>query len=77
HLDEETWRAFFTWNAIPGWRWRTRTSKSKYRAAVEFDLQVYDLLFPLMQMVPVERRIGAIIKDEYGLPIRYRSYADW
>lgn len=30
-----------------------------------------------MQMVPVERCIGVIIKDEYGLPIRYRSYADW
>ncbi|UFZ05597.1 hypothetical protein LQG66_04585 [Bradyrhizobium ontarionense] len=35
------------------------------------------ILFRLMQMVPVERCIGVIIKDEYGLPIRYRSYADW
>ena len=48
HIDNETWAGFFTWENIPGWRWRTRTSKSKYWAAVEFDLQIYDLLFPLL-----------------------------
>lgn len=77
HLEDETWRGFYTWEAIPGWRWRTRTSKSKYRAAVEFDLQIYDLLFPLLQMVPADQRQGAIVKGEHGLPIRYRSYAKW
>lgn len=74
HTDTETWAGFFTWEKIPGWRWRTRTSKSKYRAAVEFDLQIYDLLFPLLEQVPTEERAGAIIKGEYGLPIRYRTF---
>lgn len=74
HLDKETWSGFFTWEKIPGWRWRTRTSKSKYRAAVEFDLQIYDLLFPLLDQVPMEERTGAIIKGELGLPIRYRTF---
>jgi hypothetical protein len=75
HLDDETWTGFFTWKAIPGWRWRTRTSKSKYRAAVEFDLTIYDLLFPLLELVPADQRQGSIVKGEHGLPIRYRSYA--
>ena len=74
HLEQETWAGFFTWEKIPGWRWRTRTSKSKYRAAVEFDLQIYDLLFPLLEQVPIEERSGAIIKGEHGLPIRYRTF---
>lgn len=74
HVDNETWAGFFTWEKIPGWRWRTRTSKSKYRAAVEFDLQIYDLLFPLLEQVPMEERTGAIIKGELGLPIRYRTF---
>ncbi|WP_456681907.1 tyrosine-type recombinase/integrase [Bradyrhizobium sp. USDA 3311] len=74
HTDNETWAGFFTWEKIPGWRWRTRTSKSKYRAAVEFDLQIYDLLFPLLEQVPMEERTGAIIKGELGQPIRYRTF---
>lgn len=74
HTDNETWAGFFTWEKIPGWRWRTRTSKSKYRAAVEFDLQIYDLLFPLLDQVPMEERTGAIVKGELGLPIRYRTF---
>lgn len=74
-LDKETWSGFFTWEKIPGWRWRTRTSKSKYRAAVEFDLSIYDLLFPLLERVPQEERTGSIVKGEHGLPIRYRTYA--
>jgi hypothetical protein len=74
HTGAETWAGFFTWANIPGWRWRTRTSKSKYRAAVEFDLQIYDLLFPLLEQVPVEERTGAIIKGEHGQPIRYRTF---
>ncbi|WP_051334323.1 tyrosine-type recombinase/integrase [Bradyrhizobium sp. Ai1a-2] len=77
HLDDETWSGFYTWESVPGWRWRTRTSKSKYRAAAEFDLTIYDLLMPLLEMVPMEERKGAIVKGEHGLPIRYRSYAKW
>ncbi|WP_271672023.1 hypothetical protein [Bradyrhizobium sp. CCBAU 51627] len=49
HVENETWAGFFTWEKVPGWRWRTRTSKSKYRAAAEFDLQIYDLLYPLLE----------------------------
>ncbi len=75
HLDNETWSGFFTWEKVPGWRWRTRTSKSKYRAAAEFDLSLYDLLFPLLEQVPAEERTGAIVKGEHGLPIRYRTFA--
>lgn len=75
HLDDETWCGFFTWEAIPGWRWRMRTSKSKYRAAAEFDLTNYDLLMPLLEQVPQEERSGSIIKGEHGLPIRYRTFA--
>lgn len=75
HVDQETWAGFFTWEKVPGWRWRTRTSKSKYRAAAEFDLSLYDLLFPLLEQVPIEQRAGAIVKGEHGLPIRYRTYA--
>lgn len=77
HQDDETWTGFYTWEAIPGWRWRTRTSKSKYRAAAEFDLTIYDLLFPLLELVSDDQRRGAIVKGEHGLPIRYRSYAKW
>lgn len=76
-LEDETWTGFFIWEAIPGWRWRTRTSKSKYRAAAEFDLTIYDLLFPLLELVPADQRHGSIVKGEHGLPIRYRSYAKW
>ena len=75
HVDKETWAGFFTWEKMPGWRWRTRTSKSKYRAAVEFDLKIYDLLFPLLEQVPIEERTGAVVKGEHGLPVRYRTYA--
>jgi len=75
HVGDETWAGFFTWEKVPGWRWRTRTSKSKYRAAAEFDLSLYDLLFPLLEQVPIEERAGAIVKGEHGLPIRYRTFA--
>lgn len=75
HQDDETWCGFFCWEKVPGWRWRTRTSKSKYRAAVEFDLSIYDLLFPLLEQVPIEQRIGSIVKGEHGMPIRYRTWA--
>jgi hypothetical protein len=78
-LDEEgeTWSGFYTWENIPGWRWRMKTSKSKYRAPAEFDLTLPGLLFPLLEAVPHDQRRGAIVKGEGGLPIRYRSYAKW
>jgi hypothetical protein len=78
-LDEEgeTWSGFYTWENIPGWRWRMKTSKSKYRAPAEFDLTLPGLLFPLLEAVPHDQRHGPIVKGEGGLPIRYRSYAKW
>lgn len=74
---QETWSGFFTWENIPGWIWRMKTSKSKYRAAAEFDLSIYDLLYPLLEQVPHDQRHGSIVKGEHGLPMRYRSCAKW
>lgn len=74
---DRPWVGFFTWENVPGWRWRTRTSKSKYRAAADFDLTRYDLLFPLLEAVPIEHRTGAIVKGEHELPIQERSYRKW
>jgi integrase len=71
------WTGYFRWENIPGWRWRMKTSKSKYRSAAEFDLTSSSLLYPLLEAVPHEERVGAIIKGEHGLPIRYRSYIRW
>lgn len=73
----EAWAGFFTWERIPGWRWRMKTSKSKYRAAAEFDLTRHGLLFPLLERVPHDQRAGAIVKGEHGLPVRERSYRKW
>jgi hypothetical protein len=75
--DGANWSGFFTWENIPGWRWRMKTSKSKYRAAAEFDLTRYSLLFPLLEQVPHAERRGAIVKGEHGLPVRERSYRKW
>lgn len=74
---DRPWTGFFTWENIPGWIWRTRTSKSKYRAAAKFDLSQYGLLFPLLEAVPIEQRRGPIVKGEHGLPVRVRSYVRW
>jgi hypothetical protein len=71
------WTGYFTWENIPGWRWRTKTSKSKYRAAADFNLTAYTLLFPLLQTVPHEERTGAIVKGEHGFPMQERSYRGW
>lgn len=71
------WTGYFTWENIPGWRWRMRTSKSKYRTAAEFDLTRYLLLHPLLEAVPLEDRQGAIVKGEHNQPIRERSYRNW
>ena len=54
-----------------------KTSKSKYRTAADFDLQRYTLLFPLLEAVPHDERMGAIVKGEQGQPIRERSYRKW
>jgi hypothetical protein len=77
YYDDWMWSGYFRWEAIPGWRWRTRTSKSKYRAAAEFDLANYGLLFPLLEAVPHEQRTGAIVKDETLRPVREGSYRRW
>ena len=73
----EIWTGYFRWERIPGWRWRMKTSKSKYRAAADFDLQKYSLLFPLLEQVPHHLRSGAIVKAENGLPIRESSHRAW
>ena len=56
-LDGEIWTGFFTWENIAGWRWRMKTSKSKYRAAADFDLTKYTLLLPLLEAVPLAERL--------------------
>jgi hypothetical protein len=76
-LPDDSWTGYFTWENIPGWRWRMKTSKSKYRTAAQFDLTDYGLLFPLLEAVPHDQRHGAIVKSEHGLPVRYRSYVRW
>ena len=76
-VDGEVWAGFFTWELIPGWRWRMRTSKSKYRAAIDFDLTRYSLLMPLLELVDHSARTGSIVKGEHGLPMRYQSFAQW
>lgn len=76
-LGTEAWIGFFTWEHIAGWRWRMKTSKSKYRAAQDYDLTRYTLLHPLLEMVPLGERTGAIVKGEHGLPVRARSYGNW
>jgi hypothetical protein len=75
--EAETWAGFYTWENIPGWRWRMRTSKSKYKAPADFDLTRYGLLFPLLDAVEQDQRHGSIVKGEGGLPVRYRSYVKW
>ena len=76
-LDDEQWAGFFTWENIAGWRWRMKTSKSKYRSAADFDLTKYTLLLPLLEAVPLDQRIGAIVKGAKGLPIRRDMYGRW
>lgn len=75
--DGESWAGFFTWELIPGWRWRMKTFKSTFRKGGDFNLQNYGLLFPVLEAVPHDQRVGAIIKGEHGLPIRQRSYSNW
>ncbi len=72
-----SWIGYFTWENIPGWRWRMRTSKSKYRSAADFDLTKQSLLFPLLERVPFEERTGAVIKGEHGFPVPEHSYRKW
>lgn len=75
--EGETWAGYFTWENVPGWRWRMKTMKSSFRKSFDFNLQNYGLLFPLLESVPHEQRVGAIVKGEGGLPIRSRSYGNW
>ena len=47
----DIWAGFFTWDNIPGWRWRMKAFKS----AADFDLTKYDLLLPLLDAEAVAR----------------------
>jgi hypothetical protein len=76
-LDGEIWAGYFTWENIAGWRWRMKTSKSKYRFAADFDLTKYTLLLPLLEAVPLQERTGAIVMGAKGLPVRRDMYARW
>lgn len=73
----EAWAGYFTWENIYGWRWVMKTSKSGYRLPGDFRLQKFSLLFPLLDAVPLDQRVGPIVKGEHGLPIRQRSYGNW
>lgn len=75
--EGEAWIGYFTWESIPGWRWRPKTFKSSFRKSFDFNLQNYGLLYPLLDSVPHEERTGSIVKGEHGLPIRSRSYGNW
>jgi hypothetical protein len=75
--DGERWAGFFTWENIAGWRWRMKTSKSKFRSAADFDLAKYTLLLPLLEAVPLEERHGAVVMGAKGLPVRRDMYARW
>src|SRR4051794_4770714 len=76
-VGDETWAGFSTWENIAGWRWRMKTSKSKYRSAADFDLTKYDLLLPLLELVPHAERVGPVVKGAKGLPVRRDMYARW
>jgi hypothetical protein len=76
-LGAEMWTGDFTWERIPAWRWRMKTSKSKYRAAAEFDLSNYSLLYPLLDAIPHHERTGPIVKAADGLPVRESSCRKW
>jgi integrase len=54
-----------------------KTSKSKYRAAANFDLTIYSLLYPLLEAVPHHERTGAIVKGEHGYAVQERTYRKW
>lgn len=73
----DIWIGYFTWENIPGWVWRVKTSKSKYRHLAEYDLAKRSMLLPLLERVPFAERTGAIVKGEAGLPIRERSHRKW
>lgn len=75
---KETWSGPFRWrkadgrDALPGWKLRLKTSKT--RTTKEFDLRYYTLLFPLLESVPNAERVGAIVTDRKGEPVRERTY---
>lgn len=77
NYGDQKWIGFFTWERIPGWRLRMKTSKSKYRTAASFDLSIYSMLFPLLEAVPFEERTGAIVKGEHGYAIQERTWRKW
>jgi hypothetical protein len=73
----DVWVGYFTWDNVPGWIWRVKTSKSKYRHVAEFDLTKRSMLFPLLERVPFDERTGPIVKGEGGAAIRERSHRKW
>jgi hypothetical protein len=76
-FEGEVWAGFFTWENIAGWRWRLKTSKSKYRSAADFDLSKYTLLLPLLEAVPFHLRTGAVVKGFNDLPVNADMYRRW
>jgi hypothetical protein len=74
---KEVWIGYFTWENVPGWRWRLKTFKSSFTKRGSHDLTRYPLLMPLLEAVPHDQRTGAIVKGEHGLPVRSRSYGNW
>lgn len=73
----DVWIGYFVWENFKNWRWVMRTSKSSYRESGDFRLDKLSLLYPLLGSVPYCDRVGAVVKGEDGLPIRYRTYARW
>lgn len=74
---KEAWIGYFTWENLPGWRWRLKTFKSSFTKRGNHDLTRYPLLFPLLEVVPHQERVGSIVKGEHDLPVRSRSYGNW
>src|SRR5262245_53934626 len=72
---EDKWSGPFAWENIPAWKVRLKTSKN--RAAAVFTLSNYPLLYPLLESVPHEERVGAIVTGEHDLPVGERSYRKW
>lgn len=73
--DGKMWIGSFRWDTVPGWKWRLKTSKNK--SPTIFTLSDYPLLFPLLERVPHDERVGSIVKGEHGLPVRAVMYRRW
>ena len=75
-LDAERWGGLFRLGGTAGWRWRMKTSKSKYRSAGRFrPHQVHAGFCRCLRRDPLEERAGAIVKGAKGLPVRRDMHA--